>query len=58
MTQHPLYLCFSKDTDPERAKELYRHRFGTDPRTVFIEAGLLKAGPCPERVTQPEEDQK
>lgn len=54
----PLYLCFSQDMDPERAKELYRHHFGTEPQSVFIEQGLLKAGPCPERVTQPEESVK
>jgi hypothetical protein len=54
----PHYLYFSPDTDPDRAREIYHHRFGTDPKIVQVAHGWLIAGPCPERVTQPEESAK
>jgi hypothetical protein len=54
----PLYLYFSPDTDPERARELYRNHFGTEPKIVKLAHGWLIAGPCPERVAQPEESKK
>lgn len=42
-----LYLCFSTAMDPERAKEIFHHRFGIDPKHTFVQAGLLKLGPTP-----------
>ena len=42
------YLCFSADTSPDLARARFGERFGgAAPEKVYVQAGMLWAGPVP-----------
>ena len=41
------YLCFTPDTSPDLARARFGERFGAQPERVYLDAGMLWAGPVP-----------
>lgn len=47
------YMCFTNGFPVDIAKRLYLKKHNQEPQRVFIEKGMLKLGPEPERKATP-----